>query len=135
VGQLRHVLVHVATPVRFEDGSDGEWIEGEPGEGGSEPVAGDEFPCVLFLPGGSEDSGQPRSRKITRPTLLFEPVNADSGAAVAVSADDELLVRAPEMAFLTGAEEVRWQVEGQPQPFGPPGTVIGVQATLKRVES
>lgn len=135
MGQLRHVLVHVATPVAFVEGEpDDEWIEGEPGEAGPEPVPGVAFPAVLFLPQGQEDSNRPRSQKVSRPTLLYEPVNADTGVPVAkLSADDELMVRAPELAFWTGAEEARWQVDGTPQPFGPPGTVIGVQAVLKQV--
>jgi hypothetical protein len=89
---------------------------------------------VLFLPQGTEEQGQPRSRKFSRPTLLYEPVNADTGAATPdLTGDDELMVLAPELAQWTGADEARWQVEGTPQPFGPPGRVIGVQVTLKQV--
>jgi hypothetical protein len=135
VGQLRHILVHTATPIRtVEDGDAVEWIEGEPGESGPEPVRQDAFPAVLFLPQGSEESDHPRSKKVSRPTLLYEPINADTGEAVPeLTADDELMVEAVELAQWTGATEARWQVDGTPQPFGPPGRVIGVQVTLKQV--
>jgi hypothetical protein len=141
VGQLRHVLVHRARRLRVEeDAGAAEWIEGEPGEGPA-PVPGPEFPVVLFLPLGSEEAG-PRAKTITRPTLMWEPVNADTGETVdAVTADDELLIAATDLASwfeqAPGEEPGvgRWQVDGPPQPFGPPGTVIGVQATLKQVRS
>jgi hypothetical protein len=146
IGQLRRVLVHVATPLDYVEGTAaGVWIEGEPGASGPEPTRGPTFPCVLFLPGGSEDDAQPRSRKITRPTVLFEPVRPDdwpdaAGTAIALDADSELLISAPELAawFEQAKGEPagtgRWQVQGRPQPFGPPGSVIGGQATLKQVE-
>lgn len=140
MGQLRHVLVHAARRLRVEEDEDAAtWIEGEPGEG-PRAVPGPEFPVVLFLPLGQEDSGQPRSRKVTRPTLLWEPVNADTGEDVEpVSPDDELLIEASDLApyFEQAAGEEpgigRWQVDGAPQPFGPPGAVIGAQANLKAV--
>jgi hypothetical protein len=140
VGQLRHVLVHRARRLRVEEDDDAaEWIEGEPGDG-PQAVPGPEFPVVLFLPFGQEESGQPRTRKVTRPTLMWEPVNADTGEAVEpVGSDDELLISAEELAAwfeqVPGEEDGvgRWQVDGQPQPFGPPGIVIGVQANLKAV--
>lgn len=141
MGQLRHVLVHRGRRLRVvEDAGAVEWIEGEPGEGPA-AVPGPVFPVVLFLPLGSEDAG-PRSKKITRPTLMWEPVNADTGEPVEpVTADDELLIDAPDLAAwfeqAPGEEPGvgRWQVDGPPQPFGPPGSVIGVQATLKAVRS
>jgi len=125
--------------MRVEEDEDApEWIEGEPGDGPS-AVAGPQFPAVLFLPLGQEEAG-PRARKVTRPTLLWEPVNADTGEAVdPPGPDDELLISAPELAGwfeqAPGEEDGvgRWQVDGPPQPFGPPGTVIGVQAILKAV--
>lgn len=147
-GEIRHVLVHFATPVRYEEGLDAEtWVEGEPGAEGPVPMRGVPFPCVLFLPLGQEETpggDSPRGRKITRPTILFEPVRPSDwpeagGSPIVVGADDELLVFAPELAghFAQAANEAvgtgRWQVDGRPQPFGPPGTVIGVQATLKQV--
>ena len=139
MGQLRHVLVHRATPVLLTDGAGATWIEGERAAAPT-PTRGTAFPCVLFLPLGSEDESQPRSRKITRPTLMWEPVDFDGVAlAVPVGADHELLVSAPELAgYFDQAEGEpdgtgRWQVEGSPQPFGPPGRVIGYQATLKQV--
>lgn len=142
MGQLRHVLVHTATPVEYvEDAAAVEWIEGEPGaSGGPEPVRGAPFPVVLFLPLGTEQEDRPRSRKVTAPTVLWEPVNADTGAeAPVLDADAELLILAPELKGyfeqVDGEPEGtgRWQIDGNPQPFGPPGRVIGVQARLKAV--
>ncbi len=164
MGQLRHVLVHTARRLRVVDGdAEEEWIEGEPGESGPTTVAGDPFPVVLFLPLGTEDTGRPRSKQVSRPTLLWEPVNADTGATIdSITADDELLLVAPELALdeegvvimgattygsgaygapggtygqlaATTAEGSRWMVDGAPQPFGPPGRVIGVQAIVKQV--
>lgn len=142
MGQLRHVLVHRATPVEFVEGTDEptQWIEGEPGIEGPTGVRGTPFPCVLFLPLGSEDEGQPRSRKVTRPTLMFEPFDFDGAPVEPPSAEDELLIAAPELAASFEQAEGeepgtgRWQIEGTPQPFGPPGRVIGYQATVKQVE-
>lgn len=137
MGQLTHVLVHVATPMEFVEG-DTDWIEGEPGDG-PEATPGTDFKCVLFLPLGTEDEGEPRARKISRPLLMWEPVNVDGDALTPVTANSELLIVAPELA---GSFEPvdpdapgtgRWQIEGAPQPFGPPGSIIGFQATLKQV--
>jgi hypothetical protein len=128
------ILKHTATPVRVEEGDPGgDWIEGEPGTDGPEPIRGTGFPAVLFLPGPGGDAQVEQSwkpRSITRPTLLFDPafVVGDQPGK-----DDELMILAPELAGWTGAAEARWQIDGVPQPFGPPGRVIGVQATLKQV--
>lgn len=109
----------------------GTWIEGEPGDG-PEPVDGPQFPCFLFLPLGTEAPG-PRSRKITRPTVMWDPAEIAGGKDP--RADDELFIVAPELAPVLGAGSFRWQIEGAPQPFGPPGQpVVGVQANLKRVD-
>ena len=135
------MLVHVATPVEYVEGDEaGEWIEGEPGAEGPTPEKGVAFSCVLFLPIGTEDEGQPRRRKVTRPTILFEPEDVNGGAMDPPSADHELLIAAPELAasFEQAAGEPpgtgRWQIEGTPQPFGPPGSVLGYQATVTQVE-
>lgn len=127
---------HTVRVLRYAEG-DADWIAGEPGDG-PEPVPGDGWPCYLFLPLGQEEPG-PRSRKITRPQVMFDPAEMPAGEA-APSADDELLILAPELAgfFVQAAEEGegvgRWQVDGAPQPFGPPGVqVIGVLANLKAV--
>lgn len=107
-----------------------EWIEGEPGDG-PEPVLGPLFPCFLFLPLGQEEPG-PRSRKVSRPTVMWDPAELTGDHP---SAEGELLIEAPEYAPVTGAGAVRWQIEGAPQPFGPPGgPLVGVQATLKQVQ-
>lgn len=141
-----HILVHTATPVSYVEGEAGDiWIEGEPGEGGPQPVEGIPFECVLFLPGpGGEDTNAYKPRVIKRPTLLYNPVRniADAsraltgdGSAIVLSNEDELLIEAPELAAWAGGEaRARWQLEGDSQPFGPPGVVGGVQATLRRVE-
>lgn len=148
MGELRHILVHVGTPLVYVEGAaDDEWIEGEPGEDGPEPSQGSTFPCVLFLPLGQEESPggeSPRGRKVSRPTIMFEPArpldwSEDPGVAIEVGPDDELLILAPELAgHFAQVEDAapgtgRWQVDGRPQPFGPPGRVIGVQAALKQV--
>lgn len=147
-GALGDLLVHVAIPTRYEeDPGVGEWIEGEPGPQGPEPVTGVAFPLVLFLPLGTEEAPgteSPRGRKVSRPTIMFEPLRPlgwpqQPGTPITLGADDELLIFAPELAqfFEQVAGEAigtgRWQVEGAPQPFGPPGEVIGVQANVKQV--
>lgn len=130
------LLAHTATPVSYPEvqSSPAQWIEGEPGPTGVEPVQGIPFPCVLFLPspGGSADT-EYRPRVVRRPTLLYNPTR-DDDSVVVVNAEDELLVEAPELAPWTGADVVRWLAEGDPQPFGPPGLVYGLMATLRRVE-
>lgn len=132
------VLRHTATPVRGRDTNVDEnaeeWIEGEPGEG-AEPVAGLPFACVLFLPQSTEGAGQEfswRQRAITRPTLLYNIVRAD-GSRVDIGKDDELTISAPDLAEWQGGALARWQVDGIPQPFGPPGRAFACQATLKQV--
>lgn len=142
-----HILVHTATPVSFREGVEGdEWIEGEPGEGGPTAVEGVPFECVLFLPGpGGEDSSAAaafKPRVVRRPTLLYNPTRnildgsrglLGDGSAIAVTSEDELLISAPELAGWTGGARVRWQADGDSQPFGPPGRVLGVMATLLQV--
>lgn len=134
MGRIRHVLRHRAVPLSLvEDDSDpDEWPEGEPGEG-PEPTEGTEFRCILFLPTGTEDDNPFRPRNITRPTLLYEPVD-ELGADLPLEAAHELRVTAdreppPARALIEG----RWQVDGDPQAFGPPGRTIGMLANLSRV--
>lgn len=127
-----HILVHQATPLEYLEvqGSPATWIEGEPGpHGGGAPTAGVAFPCVLFLPGpGGEQSNAYRPKAIREPTLLFNP-------GPVLTRDSELMVAAPELAPWTGGiSPARWQLVGDAQPFGPPGSVIGVQATLRQVQ-
>lgn len=129
-----HILVHVGTPVSYVEGVEGdEWIEGEPGEAGPVPVEGVSFPCVLFLPGpGGDEQNTFKPRVVRRPTLLFNPERLD-GSPVVVTNEDELLIEAPELVAWTGAATARWQASGDGQPFGPPGRVVGVMATLQQV--
>lgn len=128
------ILVHTATLISFETGAEPtDWFEGEPGDDPAGPTAGAVFPCVLFLPAPAgeavvEQSYRPRT--IQRPTVLFDP-NLVVGTTV--TKDDELMIAAPELATYTGASTARWQVEGDPQPFGKPGSVIGVLCILKAV--
>lgn len=114
------------------------WVEGEPSEAGIEEVVEDspagEFAVILFLPTpGAEQSGEAvswRPRTIVRPTLLY---NVVSGVELP-SKDVELLICAPDLQPVTGSGWIRWQVEGEPQMFGPPGrATVGMQAVLKRV--
>jgi hypothetical protein len=122
---------HRAQRIAYEEAGAG-WIEGEPGAG-PQPVYGPGFPCFLFLPLGSEDSGSPRSRKISRPTVMWDPAEVVGG--VSPTASNELWIEAPELAAVVGGPAARWQIEGDPQPFGPPGAkLVGVQATLKQVK-
>lgn len=125
---LPDVCIHVCTPVSMVE--TGTLVEGE---GDIEPVEGTPFQGILFLPQGSEEQNPYRPRKLSRPTLLYLPKDA-LGAAVVLKAEDELLIAAPELAPWTGAAEARWQLEGVPQPFGPPGSVIGIQAALVKVD-
>lgn len=145
-----YVLVHTAVPLVYDEPQSApeEWIEGEPGpHGGGEPIQGPPFACVLFLPGGGGEQQNPyRQRSVSVPTLLFNAKRGISRQAVgvlpALAADEtpivlkresEVLVGALELAQWTDDVLVRWQLVGDAQPFGPPGTVIGVQATLRRV--
>lgn len=119
-------LAHRAIPVGTVTA--GNWIEGDPDE---EEDAGTGFDCALFLPMGGEQN-PPRGRRAVRtPTLLLAPLD-DRGELVTVSPEDQLDITAPE---ITGPSALRWQVNGFPQPFGPPGEpIIGSQVTLVRVE-
>lgn len=139
------ILVHTATPLLYEEPLDDPetWIEGEPGpQGGGEPVAGNPFACVLFLPSaGGEQSNQYRPKVIRTPQLLLNPTRAigrpglvADGSAIVIASEDELLIDAPELAPWTGGvSPARWQAVGDAQPFGPPGSVIGVLASLRMV--
>lgn len=125
---LEDVCIHTVTPVSMIES--GALIEGE---ADVEPVPLTPFMGVLFLPQGTEEPNPFKPRKITRPTLLHLPEDL-LGAAVTIDPEDELLIDAPELAPWTGASEARWQIEGMPQPFGPPGEVIGIQAVLVKVD-
>lgn len=134
---LEDVLVHVATPVRMKAALTAaeDWIEGEFAE---EPDAtGTPFACCLFLPQGTESSGSGRTRKVTEPLLLYGDLDQD-GDPVALKADDELLIVAPELNVAQGLAadaSVRWMVNGAPQLFGRPGDEpLGGQITVRRIE-
>lgn len=145
-----YILVHAAVPLTYEEPQTNptSWIEGEPGDqGGGEPVQGPGFACVLFMPGpGGEQQNTYRPKVITQPTILYNPTRDMNRAAangapvitadnspVVITNEDELLVTAPELAAWTGDVTVRWQAVGDAQPFGPPGSVFGILATLRAV--
>lgn len=133
----RRILKHTATPIRTVEADAGAptWVEGERGEEGPQPVAEAAFPCIVFLPNATESAGGESSwrpsRQIRRPTMLFDPALVPGRQP---TRETELMILAPELAPWTGAGEARWQLDGDPQPFGPPGSVIGAQATLKQVK-
>lgn len=146
-----NVLVHVAVPLEYDEPQTAtpEWIEGEPGaQGGGQAVRGVPFVCVLFLPApGGEQQDQYRSRVVQVPTLLHNPTRdvprAAAGDVPAVPADHsaialkremEVIIYAAELAAWTGGAAVRWQLVGEEQPAGAPGTVAIVQAQLRQVE-
>lgn len=140
-----HILVHVATPVSYvEDGAAMEWLEGEPGTAGIVPTQGTPFACVLFLPGpGGAGADVHRPKVIKTPTLLYNPIRDLSKPGVpadhtpiVVTDEMELLISAPELAqWMGGTSPARWLANGDGQPFGPPGKVYGVQASLQMVEN
>lgn len=130
-----HILVHLGTPVSYEEDAGAPWIEGEPGTAGVRAVDGVAFPCVLFLPGPGGSADTPyRPRVVRQPTLLLNPIYDDGITPVVLTSEMELLVAAPELAPWTGASTARWLVAGDAQPFGPPGTVLGIQAILRQVK-
>lgn len=132
---LASVLAHTATPIRRSAG--GTWIEGEfvP----NADAQGTPFAAALFLPQptGEQTATVTWGRRVTEPTLLYEPFD-QAGGTVGLNAEDEVLVVAPEINEAQGKPadtSVLWQVVGDPQPFGRPGApVVGLQATLRRVE-
>jgi hypothetical protein len=130
------LLVHTATPLEYEEtqGSTPEWIEGEPGpSGGGAPTPGVPFPCVLFMPGGGGDAPNPyRRRTVEQPTMLYNITRPD-GSTIVLELESDVLISAPELVAWTGSDPARWTLVGVPQPFGPPGSVIGAQATLRQV--
>lgn len=123
------ILVHVGTPYRETEA--GPKIEGERDITSQRLTP---FACCLFLPLGQEDQGGSRSRQVSRPTLLYA-IRDVQGQPVRLDADDNLYVRAPELApWVDGLEEALWQVDGMPQPAGRPGEdPVVVQARLVRV--
>lgn len=124
---LGAICVHSATPVTRAEGDDpAAWAAGEPD---STVEEGDAFPCCLFLPLGPARQDT-KGRQVREPTLLWDALDEDGELIPRVRINDELLIVAPE---LTGADAVRWQVLGEPQPLGPPGSVKGYQALLARV--
>jgi hypothetical protein len=128
------ILVYIATPL--ETAEEGTLVEGERDSSATEGVP---FACCLFLPSGSETSppAGSRVREVREPTLLYEPTRPD-GSAVGLRKESRLRIGAGNLNEAEGRAEdasVEWQVVGSPQPFGPPyGEMVGLQATLRRIE-
>lgn len=127
------ILKHTATPVVYADAGTVEWVEGEPSSSGLVPIDGEPFECILFMPQGGGQDNPYRPRVIKTPQILFNPLRPDRSVVV-VNHEDELLIFAPELAPWTGLETARWLANGNAQPFGPPGQVIGLLATLRAVD-
>jgi hypothetical protein len=143
---LGDVTVHLATPVSTEQGTDPkDWIEGEPDE---VQVAGTSFE-VFYMhgPGASEENAPRGRRKIEGPTIIYEAERND-GEFVSLVAEDEVIIDPAEDEDLwqvlggagqvvtidgVGIPGVLFQANGDPEPFQPPGEVLGFQARLKRV--
>lgn len=128
---LGDVLIHEAVPVSTKRKA-GERIEGEYDY---EPVLGTAFDAFLILPNAPRE-GPPTimrgRREVTVPTLLYEPEDVVGGDVI-LKGEDDVDVTAEELAGILGAETVRWQVVGDPQPFVRPGELVGFQAQLRRV--
>lgn len=122
------IMVHVGVVLEVQ--SSGGYAQGEPAE--VEPVPKQTIDCFLQLPrGADEDEEAPRGRrKITRPTLMYEPFDI-LGGDFTLKAEDLIDITAPE---LTGPDPVRWQVVGDAEPFARPGDLIGSRSYLRRVE-
>jgi hypothetical protein len=125
----------MATPLRTSAG--GTWVEGE-WVPNPEDV-GTPFACALFLPQTTTEDVQQVNigRRVTEPTLLYEPYDV-LGGIVGLDPEDSVLVTAEEINVAQGKPadfSQRWQVVGDPQPFGRPGSpVVGLQATLRKVD-
>lgn len=107
-------------------------MEGEPS---ASMVAGDPFPCVVFL---GETTEQNRSgREVRQTQMLYSGFYAD-GSAVALDKADVLRVDAPELNEALGVDPgkfVRFEVMGDPQPAGKPGRRVKVMlVNLKQVK-
>lgn len=125
---LGFILVHTATAVSQVETTTSDlaqWAEGEPDE---TPTTSTPFDCVLFLPQSTRQDR--RGRQVKEPTLMWDGLNCDGTSAPRLSEAQELRVTACE---LTGPDPVRWQINGDPEPLGPPGEVLCWQARLIRV--
>lgn len=143
---LGDVTVHSATPVSTEQSTDPEtWVEGEPDE---KLVAGVLFDCFYMHGRGAAEVDVPRGRrKIEGPTIIYES-ERDDGSFVTLAAEDEVIIDpaddddlwqvlgGPGQVVMIDGDEipgVLFQADGDPEPFQPPGEVLGFQARLKRV--
>ena len=137
---LGDVMVHLATPI--ETTTDDNYIEGESDDLRA-PV--EAFDCFyMHGRGATEASNVPRGRrKIEQPTILYEAERED-GTMIHLSAKDEIVIDAEEVLGIAAypievdgdeilVPGVLFQVDGDPEPFQPPGEVIGYEARLKRV--
>lgn len=129
------ILVHRAETLLDRAAAPLVWVEGEPTEGTVDVSASPatSWPCVLFVPQTGETSEAQRSwrpRAVQRPTVMWNPGDVVGDQP---GKDARLAITAPELAPWTGAERVVWQVDGLPQPAGPPGAPVVVVATVKQV--
>jgi hypothetical protein len=144
---LGDVTVHTATPILTTTSEDEDtWVEGEPDETTSFGVVFDCF--YMHGRGATEQPAVPRGRrKVEGPTIIYES-ERDDGSIVQLVAEDEVVIDPGDdegiwavlggegQTVKVGNEEipgVRFQVDGDPEPFQPPGEVLGFQARLKRV--
>ena len=135
MGLPLRILKHTASPAALRSGArSGAWVGGAP-VGTGDPAREAGFPAVLFLPDEAATSDTEvswRPRQVRQPTLLYDPARVPAGVEQPTK-DSTLFVSAPELEPWTGGVEVEWQIDGAPQPFGPPGRVIGVLVRLKAV--
>lgn len=116
--------------VRIREQKSGEWVEGSRDVG---PVESQPFDCILFLPPPGGETNR-RGRQVKRPTLMYEPIDVTGADFGLKKTDSVRLTAAEEDPPVRALIEGVWEVDGDPQPFGPPGeVVVGLQATLKRV--
>ncbi len=132
---LEDILEHTATPVVTVEAA--ERVEYERI---AEPVRGEPFPCVVFLPNTGMESR--RGRRIEKPQMMYLPMYAEppegSGEAVQLGVGAQLGIVAPEQNLALGLDpeaEILWTVESSPQPLGRPGDEpVGMYVTLRKVK-
>jgi len=114
---LADILSDTVTPIRTN--ATGVWIEGERDE-----VEVPGTPFLAFFDPPSDQESNRKGRRVAEPTIIY--------IEGALRAEDVVTLAAPRLG---GFWDGRWQVNGDPQPFGPPyDTPVGYQARLRRVD-